>query len=96
MLFFEGQYSWVAEKTGTLHLANFNKLRLWKNDWPFADSIFLFIFIKENVILTKILLNEICSCAQQTLHPYNLDNGLAPNSYRTIVWTNNGLVYSSF
>ena len=51
---------------------------------------------KENVILTKILLNEICSCAQQTLHPYNLDNGLAPNSYRTIVWTNNGLVYSSF
>ena len=70
----------------------FNTLRLRQNGCYFADNIFKCIYLNENLcVLTRISLKFVPKGWYQT--SIGSDNGLAPNRWQAIIWTNDGLVY---
>ena len=77
-------------KIHTQQLA-FNILSLKQIYFHFADIIFNFIFLKENVwILLKISLEFVPKIRIYKYSSTGLDNGSVPTKQKAIIWTNDG------
>ena len=71
----------------------FNTLRPKQNGWRFAEHIFEFIFLNENLnISNKISLHFVASGSFSQKVSTGSGDGLVPHRQQAIIWTNDDLV----
>ena len=71
-----------------------NTLRPTQNGRHFVDDFFKDIFLNENFgIPNNISLNYVPQGLVDNTSSLGSDNGLVPNRWRAIIWTDDGLVY---
>ena len=78
-------------------VSKFNTLRPRQNARHFADDIFKYIFLNENVwISINISLRSVPNGQVKPYSSVGSDNGLAPTRPQTIIWTNDGLIADAY